>query len=114
MQDVKATAEKIEAIIGYTFTNKSLCAEAAQMASPQTPVVLRGVITGLDNNKRLSILGNAVLAKAMCACWFDARDKQGENTTQFVPTNFIDTSKAKRDFQLTGTSSVTRSWETTH
>jgi hypothetical protein len=54
MQDVKATAEKIEAIIGYTFTNKSLCAEAAQMASPQTPVVLRGVITGLDNKKTLN------------------------------------------------------------
>jgi ribonuclease-3 len=77
MQNIETTASKVEAITGYTFTNKLLCAEAVQMASPQIRIVYNGSKQLLNNNKRLSILGNAVLAKVLCATWFGIRDDHG-------------------------------------
>jgi len=76
MLNVNASASSVEAIINYIFRDKLLCAEAVQMASPHTAVFHNG-IRGVDNNKRLSILGDAVLSKVACAAWFQARDSSG-------------------------------------
>jgi ribonuclease-3 len=61
----------------YTFANKLLCAEAAQMASPMVDVIFNGGFRGVDNNKRLAILGDAVLQKVLCAAWFKTHDTHG-------------------------------------
>lgn len=47
------------------------------MAAPQVAMVYDGVIQGVQNNKRLSILGNTVLAKVVCTAWIEARDQSG-------------------------------------
>lgn len=71
--DVDATAAKVEHLTGYNFTDKLLAAEAVQMAAPQVAVI-HGSIRDLQNNKRLSVLGDAVLTKVLCGLWFSARD----------------------------------------
>jgi ribonuclease-3 len=70
--DVESTARSVEKLTGHVFTNKLLCAEAVQMACPQTPVTFNG-IHDLSNNKRLSILGDVVLTKVLCAVWYGTR-----------------------------------------
>jgi ribonuclease-3 len=77
MLDGDSTARSVEAIIGYVFTDKMLCAEAVQMASPKAGVIYDGSIREVYNNKRLSILGDAVLAKVLCATWYKAQDGRG-------------------------------------
>jgi ribonuclease-3 len=110
MHNVQATAERIEAITSYKFTQKLLCAEAAQMASPQTAVIYDGSLIGVDNNRRLSILGDVVLAKALCARWYEARDDQSEHDMHSVLPHLLnDKLKAKRGRLLTGRSSAIRS-----
>lgn len=75
--DVSTKARQIEALIGYTFTNKRLAVEAVHMAAPQTAAIFDGHLVPINNNKRLALLGNAVLAKLLCATWFSARDPDG-------------------------------------
>ncbi|KAF2844648.1 ribonuclease III [Plenodomus tracheiphilus IPT5] len=70
--DIFSRAPQIEAIVGYTFSNKTHAVEAVQMAAPQIATVVSGSISRVDNNRRLAVLGNAVLAKVLCAAWFGA------------------------------------------
>jgi hypothetical protein len=77
--DIEARARQIEAAIGYTFTSRRLCMEAVQMAAPQIAVIYNGTLKCLENNKRLSVLGDIVLEKLLCNAWFDARDQRGRN-----------------------------------
>ncbi|KAH7066392.1 ribonuclease III domain-containing protein, partial [Paraphoma chrysanthemicola] len=72
------TVASVEGITSHTFSNRLLCAEAVQMASPRTLVICSDGFRGVDNNKRLSILEDAVLAKVLCDAWFKARDANGE------------------------------------
>jgi len=95
MHNVEATADLIEAITGYIFKDKMLCAEAVQMASPRVAVVYQGAFRGVDNNKRLSILGDTVLAKVLCAAWFAARDEHGEYKMALSLTMAVLTSSDK-------------------
>lgn len=74
--EVDATAAKIELLTGYSFTDKLLAAEAVQMAAP-TVAVMYPTFRGLSNNKRLSILGDAILAKTLCGLWYSARNARG-------------------------------------
>jgi ribonuclease-3 len=79
MLDAGTIARSVEAIIGHVFANKMLCVEAVQMASPRAGFVRNGtMICGVSNNKRLSILGDAVLTKVLCAAWYGAQDGGGE------------------------------------
>jgi hypothetical protein len=78
MQNVQAAADQVAAITGYTFTNELLCAEATQMASPQVQASFEGQWRVIENNKRLAILGDAILAKALCATWFQTRKSHSE------------------------------------
>lgn len=83
MLRVKATASKVEAILGYTFINKLLCAEAVQMAGPRATVNVEdgdsfaSKFRQVDNNKRLAVLGDAVLAKLLCEEWYQTTDANG-------------------------------------
>jgi hypothetical protein len=77
MQNVNKTAEQMESITGYKFVNKILCAEAAQMASPEVAVIFNDSFLGVENNKRLAILGDAILQKTLCAAWFTTCDHNG-------------------------------------
>ncbi|KAF3045353.1 hypothetical protein E8E11_007882 [Didymella keratinophila] len=76
--NVDAKGAQVELLTGYTFTNKLLAAEAVQMAGPQVAVVYQSSFRGLPNNKRLSVLGDAVLTKVLCGHWFSARDRHGK------------------------------------
>jgi ribonuclease-3 len=97
--EVGAKAAQVEQLTGYVFTNKLLAAEAVQMAAPQIAVIY-GSFRGLPNNKRLSVLGDAVLAKTLCDLWFTARDRWGRYkpaisllTTEFTKSgNLLNTS----------------------
>ena len=55
-----------EQILGYSFTNKLLCAEAVQMAGPRAFLAISGAFQTLDKNHRLAVLGDGVLAKVLC------------------------------------------------
>jgi ribonuclease-3 len=83
MLNVESAAALVEEMTRHVFANKLLCAEAVQMASPQTVVIYNSIL-GVNNNKRLSILGDAVLAKVLCAAWFKARDSSGKTRSTFL------------------------------
>jgi ribonuclease-3 len=87
MQNVQAAADQVAAITGDTFTNELLCAEATQMASPQAQANFEGEWRVIDNNKRLSILGDSILAKVLCAAWSRTRKSHGKTTN--LPDNRV-------------------------
>ncbi|KAF1916448.1 ribonuclease III domain-containing protein [Ampelomyces quisqualis] len=82
-QDVDAAAAHLEAMTGHKFTNKLICAEATQMAGPQVQIVYEGKFHSVPNNKRLAILGNAVLAKVLCTAWFESTPGHIQSATQW-------------------------------
>jgi hypothetical protein len=69
------TAAQIELLTNHTFTDKLLAAEAVQMAAPNVAAISQSLFRELPNNKRLSVLGDAVLTKVLCGLWFNARGK---------------------------------------
>ncbi|EMD69446.1 hypothetical protein GGP41_004565 [Bipolaris sorokiniana] len=69
---------EIEAIIDHVFSKKRLAAEAAQMAAPLITFVEDNAFKPLYNNKRLAILGEAVLARELCSAWFRMRGSYDE------------------------------------
>lgn len=81
LRSTEAKAFEIEAIINYAFTEKRLAAEATQMAAPQIAAVHNNTVSGLDNNKRLSILGEAVLTREICSAWFQKRGPRGKQAS---------------------------------
>lgn len=70
---------EIEAIIDHVFSKKRLAAEAAQMAAPLITFVEDNAFKPLYNNKRLAILGEAVLARELCSAWFRMRGSYGKS-----------------------------------
>lgn len=99
--DVNAKATQLERLTGYSFTNKLLAAEAVQMAAPRIDVI-HGSLRGLPNNKRLSILGDAVLTKVLCGLWFRAFDNRGEHRPAPTLLAILLTSQATSSIQATG------------
>jgi dsRNA-specific ribonuclease len=90
---IEAKASQIEDPVGYTFTNKCLAAEAVQMAAPEIAVIHNDAFTFLNNNKRLAVLGDAILAKILCAAWFKARDPQGKEHILHLRLTGTDTAR---------------------
>lgn len=78
MLDVNTKAAKVEQLTGYSFINKLLAAEAVQMAAPKVAIVYENPNRGVPNNKRLSILGNAILTKVLCGIWYEASGSRGK------------------------------------
>ena len=65
----------VERIFAYVFTNKLICAQALQMASKTTILGINDVVHCVENNERLSVLGDAVADWVMCKAWFNSRDQ---------------------------------------
>jgi hypothetical protein len=78
MIHTETKAREVEESIGYIFSDRRIAVEAVQMAAPQIALIHNGAFLGLNNNKRLSVLGDAVLAKVLCSAWFDARNPRGK------------------------------------
>jgi ribonuclease-3 len=78
MIQIETHALKVEGLLDYTFSEKRIAVEAVQMAAPQIACIYNGAFDALNNNKRLSVLGDAVLAKVLCGAWFEARNPRGQ------------------------------------
>jgi hypothetical protein len=81
MINIETKSLEIESLVGYTFTDKRIAVEAVQMAAPQIASIYESTKSwvGLNNNKRLALLGNAILSKVLCGAWFEARDPSGND-----------------------------------
>ncbi|CAI9629896.1 unnamed protein product [Alternaria burnsii] len=82
LPQVESKAVDIETSLQYTFTDKRIAVEAVQMAAPKIACLHNNNFEGLDNNKRLSVLGDAVLAKVLCSAWYEARSSTGRVRSQ--------------------------------
>jgi hypothetical protein len=79
--NVQAKVIEIESLTGYTFTGKRLVMESVQMASTRVLVQKDDLSFPFESaikNTRLSILGDAVLAKLLCGIWINTRDAHGK------------------------------------
>jgi hypothetical protein len=68
--DAATRVGRIEERIGYTFKDKMLCISALKTTSSVTPLYFKGVVHQADRNNRLALLGDRVLALALCEIWF--------------------------------------------
>lgn len=62
----------VEGIIGYRFSDRLILWEALQAAG--SPVTSAGTRRFPDGNKRLAVLGDAVLKLVLVAEWYDGAD----------------------------------------
>lgn len=79
----ESKAAQIEAVLEhcYIFVDKSIAVEAVQMAAPQISAINGGFFICVNNNKRLAVLGDALLAKILCAAWIEGHDGHGKVNT---------------------------------
>jgi hypothetical protein len=101
MLDVRSTARSIEEIIGYVFTNKLLCAEAVQMASPQTAASY-DAFHRLENNRRLSTLGHLTLKNFLCLAWYRAQNNRGKKSCWVIIQRVKKHNQAMHSLRLNG------------
>ncbi|KAF1837163.1 ribonuclease III [Decorospora gaudefroyi] len=102
---IETKSIQVEDLTGHTFLDKRLAVEAVQMAAPQIACVRNNRFEALNNNKRLSILGDAVLAKVLCAAWFDARGPHGQafsraQWTELRNSTLSNSALARRGIQI--------------
>ncbi|VZI11148.1 unnamed protein product [Fusarium fujikuroi] len=64
-----------EAIIGYCFNSKVLCAEALNAAADSKSVyILDGLLQRMPKNDRLAIYGDSAVAFYLCSIWTLRKD----------------------------------------
>ena len=73
MSFVDEKIARAEQLVGYHFTNKELCAQAVQMASPVAFLTFGGIGRGVENNRRLALLGETAMTQALCVRWYQCR-----------------------------------------
>ncbi|KAL5116343.1 hypothetical protein ACEQ8H_005801 [Pleosporales sp. CAS-2024a] len=61
MSDVDVKIATMETIIGYTFTNKLLCAEALQRMAPQVTLSIAGMPCNIESSQKLESVGDTVI-----------------------------------------------------
>lgn len=81
MANADTKIAQIEAIIGYTFTKKLLCAEGLQMDGTPGCVWLGRTPHMVEKNTRLAVLGDAIMASVLVEKWYDHRNAQGTSRT---------------------------------
>jgi ribonuclease-3 len=112
MTNIDAKIARVEEIIGYTFTDKVLCAEALQTAGfPQDRLTITGTIHLIRTNSRIAVLGDAVMALVLCEVWFPYRNNQRKNSASHLPVlecavTPTDSSQNTLPIESSGTSSV--------
>lgn len=84
VMNVNTKIAQAEQILSHVFTNKMLCAEAIQMAGPTAVFIVNRMFQQFDNNKRLAVLGDAVLSKVLCDLWYQARNSLGMANISFM------------------------------
>ncbi|KAH7092615.1 ribonuclease III domain-containing protein [Paraphoma chrysanthemicola] len=78
MDTVEEKIAKVEEIIGYSFTDKLLCAEALQTAgAPNNRLTVNGTLHAVNKNDRLAILGDSVMTVVLCEFWYGYQNGQG-------------------------------------
>ncbi|PSN66266.1 ribonuclease III [Corynespora cassiicola Philippines] len=86
--DVKVT--EADQRLGGIFKDKRICAEALQMRGPVSLMVVSGAYQKIESNKRLSILGDAVLTNSLCNIWYASQDNKGRPQPPHVWTTIRD------------------------
>lgn len=74
----------LESILGYVFTDKSLCWEAQQIHGNGISHVGNRHV-GRGGSKALAILGNALATQVLCEEWYNSRHDTGINLTSLGP-----------------------------
>ena len=68
----------VEATIGYTYQDKSLCAEALQMRDTfSVYLTFGGRNREIAHNSRLELLGDRIIDAVLCKKWYKTRDING-------------------------------------
>lgn len=74
----RASVAKVQQIIGYTFTDKSILWEALQ--APGSGVIFAGTrAISNDGNKRLALKGDAWIKVLIIEEWYSQHMPKGEN-----------------------------------
>lgn len=81
----------VSELFDHKFADRSLCAEALQMAAPKAHVPPFGSI---PKNNRLAVLGDAILDLVLCKMWFLLKDSSGRSFFVEVKTPTNQDSKA--------------------
>ena len=74
--DMNDKISRCEQIIGYTFLDRALAAEALN-AGATSWAVQDGTFQRLAKNDRLAIYGDIVAAKSLCRPWYFAGSRKG-------------------------------------
>ena len=107
--DVKVT--KADQRLGGIFKDKRICAEALQMRGPVSLVVVSGACQKIESNKRLSILGDAVLTNSLCNIWYASQDNKGLYHSKLTHTH-TDDSQGAPSLRMCGPRYAISSWVT--
>ena len=68
----------VEATIGYTYQDKSLCAEALQMRDKSSAyLTFGGKKRAIAHSSRLALLGDRIIDAVLCKKWYNTRDING-------------------------------------
>lgn len=84
MANIDAKISEMEKIVGYTFEDKWLCAEALQMAGFPGILSVGQVCQFVEKNTRLAVLGDSVMSPVLSQIWFQHRDDQGTTRTNHL------------------------------
>jgi hypothetical protein len=79
MSTVNEKISDAETILGHEFLNRVLCVEALQMAAPKVPIVIDGSMHRVEANKRLAVVGDAILSAVLSKLWYEATDQAGNS-----------------------------------
>jgi dsRNA-specific ribonuclease len=79
--DVDNNIAQLERIIGHSFNNKLLCAEALRMGPPTALLLVEGKVHSVKNNGRMETYGDRLLEQVLCELWYNSRYPSGKETT---------------------------------
>ena len=76
-----AKAFYVEMFIKYALTEKHLTAKATQLAAPVIAAICNNVFDDLNNNKRLSVLIESLVARPRYSAWLKERTSCGKQAS---------------------------------
>jgi ribonuclease-3 len=89
MPTIDTKIAQAEQVLGHVFVNKALCAEAIQMAGPRAMASFNETHQIVYNNKRLAILGDAILTQQLCKMWYRATTVRGMSLPSIYATRHV-------------------------
>jgi hypothetical protein len=70
----------IEAILGYNFNDKSICAESVQMVAAEALLCFEGREHKVAHNQRLELLGDRIIDAVLSRRWYYVHNGNGESS----------------------------------